>query len=79
MDYSFVDSNDYGDWALTQKIDIDRANDTAAKVVNAQGGYITYEQAICCLCGKSFDEVIDYDVRIWKPKSSTIEEWIYPL
>lgn len=78
MDYSWLDFSNEEGWVSEQTIDIDKANDTATKVVEAQG-YITMGQVIDCLCGRSFDDVIDYDVRIWKPKTVTKAEWLYPL
>lgn len=78
MDYSWLDFSNEEGWVSEQTIDIDKANNTATKVVEAQG-YITMRQVIDCLCGRSFDEVIDYDVQIWKPKTTTNTEWAYPL
>ena len=74
---SYIDFSENG-WVSEQKIDVDKANDTADKVVKFQG-YLTQTQAIYCLCGKTFDEVIDYDVRIWNPKTKASMEWIYPI
>ena len=73
MSYSYID---FGN--LEQSIDIDKANDTCNKVLKAQG-FVTQEQILACLCGKSFDEVMDYDVRIWEPKTITKPEWTYPI
>lgn len=78
MSYSYIDFGNEDAWVLEQNIDMDKANDTCNKVLKAQG-FLTGEQMLACLCGKSFDEVIDYDVRIWEPKTNTKLEWVYPI
>lgn len=78
MSYSYIDFSSEGGWATKQELDMDKANDTATKVVECQG-YLLYSQAIMCLGGASFDEVIDHDVRIWEPKTNNNVEWIYPI